>query len=71
LDSFWGLIGIFLGALIYGEVYNSLRVSFLKIGYMGKMTFPALLNILNPWYIIIPFVVFVLILFFVLEKFRL
>jgi len=71
LDSFFGIIGILIGAFIYGELYNGLRVSFLKIGYFGKMTFPVLLNLLNPWYIIIPFVVFVLILFFILEKFRL
>ncbi len=71
LDSFWGLIGIFTGALIYGELYNTFRVSLLKTGYMGKMTFPILFDILNPWIIIIPFVVFVLILFFVLEKFKL
>ncbi len=60
-----------LGCLIYGEVYNTLRVSFLKIGYYGKLTFPILLNLMNPWIIIIPFVIFVIILFIILEKFGL
>ncbi len=60
-----------LGCFIYGEVYNTLRVSFLKIGYMGKLTFPILLNLMNPWVIIIPFVIFVIILFIILEKFGL
>ena len=55
-----------LGCFIYGEVYNALRVSFLKIGYMGKLTFPILLNLMNPWVIIIPFVIFVIILFIIL-----
>jgi len=52
-------------------MYNSLRVSFLKIGYYGKMTFLTLFNIFNPWVIIIPFVIGVLILFVILEKFNL
>ena len=43
----------------------------MKIGYYGKLTFPILFNLTNPWIIIIPFVIFVLVLFFILEKFDL
>ena len=71
MDSLFGFIGILIGCFIYGEMYGFLRHTILRIGYMGKLTFPILFNLMNPWVIIIPFVIFVLILFFILEKFNL
>lgn len=68
VDAIFGAAGIIVGSWIFAEVYPYLEDYLYEIGYMGKVTIPKLLGV-SPWVIIVPFVVAVLIMFYLFEKF--
>ena len=51
-DAFWGgILGMLVGAGIFGEVYTLITDSVLKWGNLGKLTIPQLAGV-NHWIII-------------------
>lgn len=67
LDAlFGGVVGMIIGAGLFSEFYPSLAKGFLDGGNFGDLTWPQLLKV-NPWAIIIPFSIGIMILLFWLE----
>jgi hypothetical protein len=69
LDAlFGGLVGILIGAGLFAELYPKLDKSILKMGYFGEITWPQLLKV-NPWWVILPVVFWIIDLLMVIEKY--
>lgn len=66
-DAIWGIMGMLLGAALYAEAYPFMKATVLTWGVYGKITLPQILG-LNHWYVIIPFAIGSLGLFFWFEK---
>ena len=64
-----GITGIIIGSGVFAAVYPHLK-SILKKGEFKNLTFPEALNI-NPWKIIIPLSIILIIIMFVLENYGL
>jgi hypothetical protein len=62
-----GLVGIVLGSGLLATVYPRLKESILKKGYFGDMTLPQLFKV-NNWVVIIPLAVFLVFVFYLLER---
>jgi len=68
LDAlFGGLAGILLGAGLFSEFYPKLQRGILGRGDFGELTWPRLFKV-NPWTLIIPLTIGVLIFLFWVEK---
>ncbi|HIU65001.1 MAG TPA: YeeE/YedE family protein [Candidatus Avacidaminococcus intestinavium] len=67
LDGLWGIAGMLVGAGIFAALYPLLQKTILTWGNYGKITIPQVLGI-NHWLIIIPFIIFVVLFFQLLEK---
>jgi hypothetical protein len=68
LDAlFGGMTGILIGAGLFSEAYPKLQRGILSRGYFGELTWPRLLKV-NPWIVIIPLTVGVLIFLFWVER---
>ncbi len=68
LDAlFGGMVGILIGAGLFSEFYPNLEKSILGQGYFGELTWPSLFKV-NPWTIIIPLTIGVLIFLFWVER---
>lgn len=67
LDAGFGLLGVFVGGFIYSEIYPFLAKTVLTWGDLGNPTIPQALGI-NHWFIIIPMIVAVALLFRWIEK---
>ncbi len=56
LDAIPGIMGMITGAVIYAEFFHDAwQDTFLKIGYLGRITLPDVFGV-NHWFVIIPFV---------------
>ncbi len=62
-----GLIGILIGAGIFAELFPSLESKILQKGYFGEVTWPELLKV-NPWGVVVPVGVGVVVLLFWIES---
>lgn len=62
-----GLVGIVLGSGLLATVYPNLKEGILKKGYFGNMTLPQLFKV-NDWAVIIPLAVFLIFVFYLLER---
>jgi len=51
----WGVMGMFVGAAIYAELYTLIKRTVLTLGNFGKITIPEILHI-NHWIISIVFI---------------
>jgi hypothetical protein len=52
-DAFWGgVLGMFVGAGIFAEVYSYIKDNFLKWGDLGKLSIPQVIDI-NHWIVIL------------------
>ncbi len=66
-DALWGILGMLLGAALFAEAFPLMKATVLTWGVYGKITLPQVLGI-NHWFVIVPFVVCTLGLFFWFEK---
>lgn len=66
-DALWGILGMLVGAAVFAEAYPFLNKTVLKWGDFGKITLPDVLGV-NPWPIILVFVIGGLLLFRWFEK---
>jgi uncharacterized membrane protein YedE/YeeE len=66
-DALWGILGMLLGAALHAEAYPFLKKNVLTWGNLGKITLPQVLGV-NPWFIILLFVLGALSLFRWFEK---
>jgi len=64
---FGGMAGILLGAGLFAEVYPKLDRSILRKADFGELTFPQLLKV-NPWIIVLPVAVGIVLLLLLIEK---
>jgi hypothetical protein len=55
-DALWGMLGMLCGAAFFAEIFPALEGNILAWGYLGPLTLPQLLHV-NPWVIVVPFVV--------------
>ena len=60
-----GFLGIIVGSGIFAHFYPKL-LPFLKKGWFGSITFPEYLKV-NPWVVIVPLVILILLFFYWLE----
>jgi hypothetical protein len=67
LDSFWGILGMLGGAMLYAAIYPALKTSILAVGNMGKVTLPGVLGI-NHWVVIAMLAAIVVIAGIIFEK---
>lgn len=67
MDGLWGIAGMIVGAAIYAELFPVMKTTVLKWGSLGKITLPQVLGV-NHWFVIIPFAVGTLFLFWWFEK---
>ncbi len=68
LDAlFGGVVGMIIGAGLFSELYPRLEKSLLNQSNFGELTWPQLFKV-NPWVIIIPFSVAMIILLVWIEK---
>jgi hypothetical protein len=61
-----GLIGILIGSGIFAHLYPGLE-GILKKGWFGEITIPEYLK-LNPWVVILPLCLFIIMFFYLLES---
>jgi hypothetical protein len=54
-----GATGMIIGAWIFAVVYPKLQRPILNQGSFGSVTFPELLNV-NPWFVVVPFVLVII-----------
>lgn len=66
-DAVWGILGMLAGAAIFAEIYPALKTSVLTWGDFGKITLPQILGV-NPWIIIVLFLIAAVLLFRWFEK---
>ena len=66
-DALWGVLGMLTGAGLYAEAYPFLQTSVLTWGTLGKITLPQVLGV-NPWFVILAFILGGLALFRWFEK---
>jgi hypothetical protein len=66
-DALWGILGMLAGAGLYAEAYPFLQKNVLTWGNLGKITLPQILGV-NPWFVILLFVLGALALFRWFEK---
>lgn len=66
-DAVWGILGMLAGAAIFAEIYPVLKTSVLTWGDFGKITLPQVLGV-NPWIIIVLFLIAAVLLFRWFEK---
>ena len=67
IDAFFGLLGVFVGGFLYSELYPFFAKTVLTWGDLGNPTIPGALGI-NHWFIIVPMVIGVGLLFRWIEK---
>jgi len=67
LDALIGIVGMFTGAALYAEVYPFFERTVLTWGNYGNITIPDALGI-NPWFIIVPIIILVSLVFRWFEK---
>lgn len=68
LDAlFGGVIGIIIGAGIFAAVYPRLESPLLQKGNFGEITLPKLLRI-NPWMVVVPGAIVLIVFLLQLEK---
>lgn len=66
-DAVWAILGMLAGAAIFAEIYPVLKISVLTWGDFGKITLPQILGV-NPWIIIVLFLIAAVLLFRWFEK---
>jgi uncharacterized membrane protein YedE/YeeE len=66
-DAVWGILGMLAGAAIFAEIYPALKTSVLTWGDFGKITLPQILSV-NPWIVIVLFLIAAVWLFRWFEK---
>lgn len=68
LDAlFGGVFGILVGAGIFASLYPRLEKGVLKKGDFGEVTIPQLFKV-DPWVVIIPVALLIVVLLFLIEK---
>lgn len=55
-DALWGILGMLTGAAVYAEAYPLMQRTVLTWGDFGTITLPQVLRV-NPWFVILIFVV--------------
>ncbi len=65
----WGILGMLAGAAVYAEIYPYLKNNILSWGSYGKKTIPELVGV-NHWIVITLFIAVYLVIFFLLEKYK-
>lgn len=65
----WGILGMLVGAATYAEVYPYLKNNILTWGSYGKKAIPEVLG-LNHWIVIAIFIAMYLVVFYLLEKYK-
>ena len=69
LDAlFGGVVGILIGAGLYAVVYPKLKGRILAFGAFGDKPLIDVLAVRNPWVVIVPVAVIIVLLLFSLEK---
>jgi len=66
-DAVWGILGMFIGAGLFAELYPTLKSTVLTWGTYGRITLPQILGI-NHWVIIVLFVILGILMFRWIEK---
>ena len=66
-DALWGIFGMIAGAGLYAEAFPKINQTILTWGQMGSVTVPQVLG-LNPWVVIIAFIIGGISLFVWFEK---
>jgi uncharacterized membrane protein YedE/YeeE len=66
-DALWGIFGMIAGAGLYAEAFPKINQTILTWGQMGSVTVPQVLG-LNPWVVIIAFIIGGISLFIWFEK---
>jgi len=66
-DAIWGILGMLVGAGLYGEAYPAMKETVLKWGDFGKITLPEILGV-NHWILILIFLIGGVMLFRWFEK---
>lgn len=66
-DALWGIIGMITGAGLYAEVYPKMQQTILSWGWEGSITIAQLAGV-NPWVVIIVFIIGGITLFAWFEK---
>ncbi|MDD4180250.1 MAG: YeeE/YedE thiosulfate transporter family protein [Victivallaceae bacterium] len=61
-----GIPGVIIGSGIFATLYPGIKKHFFSKGEFGKKTFPELFGI-NPWLIIVPLCIVMLVFFLILE----
>lgn len=69
-DAFWGILGMLSGAALFAEVYPQVERTILTWGNEGSITLPEVFGV-NPWVVIIIFIVVAVALFSWFEKIKL
>lgn len=54
-DALFGMLGMLCGAALFAEVFPALENNLLAWGFRGPQTLPQLLRV-DPWVIVVPFV---------------
>jgi hypothetical protein len=71
LDAlFGGIPGTLLGAGLFAALFPRLESSILNKGSLGELTLPQLLKV-NPWWVIFPLAIGIIVLFVLIECFGL
>ncbi len=65
----WGILGMLTGAAVYAELYPMLKDTVISWGSYGKKSIPEVIG-LNHWVVVAVFVVIYLLVFFLLEKYK-
>lgn len=69
LDAlFGGFVGTLIGAGLFAEFYPKLEKAILNKGYFGEITWPQLLKV-NPWWVVLPVVFWIINLLLFIEKY--
>lgn len=55
-DAVYGLLGMLCGAAFFAEIFPALENNLLVWGFLGPRTLPQVLQV-NPWVVVVPFVV--------------
>lgn len=62
-----GLTGILIGAGLFSEFYPKLDRSILNRGHFGEITLPQWFKV-NPWLVILPLTIAIIVLLFLIER---
>ncbi len=63
-----GVIGILIGAGLYAAIYPKLKERLLKVGSFGDKTLIDVLHVRNPWVVIVPVALLIIVVLVIFER---